>query len=194
MLSQALDWTERQIETLPIKRKSNLTRHFDEFRQALGWGNLNDTWDSIDALLSVEAMTDLGHAADRLLEFHGESDLRKEELADLSAELEELIEIFHSAEIDEDLRRAMLDLLMTAKSLLSEYRIRGGEALKKIIELTIGGLVTKRSQLDKIDLTPFKKLWSWLDKIDGVYGRLGKYARLLPPAAGWFLGSSSDNS
>lgn len=194
MMSEALDWTEFQIEKLPIRRKSNLTRHFPEFRNALNAGNLNASWETFDGHLSVEGMTDLGHAADRLLEYHGESDLEKEELEQLCAELEELIEIFHSSEIDTDLRIAMLDLLNTAKFLLSEYRIRGGDALKKIIELTIGGLVTRRSQLEKANSDPFKKLWSWLNKIDGVYGRLGKYARLLPPAAGWLLGNSIDKS
>lgn len=187
LLSEALDWTENQIAAASLKQKGNYTRNLPSFRLALEIGNINESWERFNQQISEEAMADLLHAATRLAEADAEVSLSKEELVALSKELDELIELFHDADIDTELRKSILDLLLASREILGEYRIRGGEALKKIIELATGRLLTKRSQFDEENKEILKKLVEWLKKLDGLYGRLGKYGKLLPYASQLFL-------
>lgn len=180
LLSDALIWTSNQIENSDIKQKSNYTRNLPTFRRAIENGNINNSWEVFRNDLSDEAMADLLHTASRLGEIHAEISLSKEELKELSDELAELIELFHNSEIDHELRIAILDLLVTAQGIIGEYRIRGGEALKKIIELALGKIMTKGVDLSKEqDPTVLQKLGAFLAKLDALYSRLGKYEPLL---------------
>jgi hypothetical protein len=190
-LSDALYWTEAKIEESTIKQKGNYTRNFSAVRQSLEIGNIDNNWEAFGRQLTDEAMADLLHAATRLSETHAEVELTIEELGELTSELQSLIDMFHAADIDSELRIAILDLLAAASEVLSEYKIRGGDSLKKIIELTIGRLVTKQSALKQSDPELISKLLDWLKKLDDLYGKLGKYAPLLPKAVGLLLSDKS---
>ncbi len=191
-LSEALDWTTAKIEESLIKQKANYTRNLPIIQQSLEIGNINDSWESFERQLTDEAMADLLHAATRLSEIHAEVALTKQELEELNSELQELINLFDGADIDANLRIAILDLLATSSEILSEYKIRGGDALKKIVELALGRLFTKHADFKKADPAYIKKLLSWLSKLDNFYGRLGKYAPLLPPTVGFLLGDKAE--
>lgn len=191
-LSEALDWTETKIDESSIKQKEHYTRNLPAFRQALEIGNINDSWEVFERQLSDEAMADLLHAATRLSEIYAEGSLSKQELEELNNELQELINLFHEADIDSELRIVLLDLLATSSEILSEYRIRGGDALKKIVELALGRLFTKQESFKKADHAHIKKFLNWLSKLDKLYGKLGKYAPLLPNAAGMLLGDKTE--
>lgn len=193
LLSQSLDWTKAELDKVSLRRKEIYTRNLSRVHNALNLGNLDTTWNTVENLLNDETMADLLHCADRLAESSSETELNEEELDNLNGELDSLTKLFHESDLDSDLRIAILDLLETSRQMLAEYRIRGSEVLKNIIELSLGKLMTKRTELSEASKdTKINKLFSWLKKVDGIYGRLGKYAPLLQGASQALLAKIQD--
>lgn len=193
LLSQALDWTKAEIDKTILKRKQIYTRNLGRVHKALNIGNLDSSWQAIEQQLTEETMADLLHCADRLAESESEADLSAEELSGLLSELDALTELFSEADLDDELRIAILDLLETSRQMLADYRIRGSDALKDIIELSLGKLMTKRTKLAESKKNEkIGKLLAWLKKIDGFYSRLRKYGPLLQGASQALLETTKD--
>lgn len=184
LLYQAFDWTERQVEKAGFKRKEIYTRNFKKIRNALSMGNIDQNGGPLGQMLTDETMADLLHCADRLSDIESESLLNTAELQELVSEVDGLFRLFEAAEIDGELKTAILDLLETARQLLADYRIRGSAAIKEIIELALGKLMTKRAAFAKEKQNSAVKTFvQWLLKLDKLYDKLTKYGPLLQGAS-----------
>jgi len=189
LLSNSLEWAEQQIEASDIKRKESHTRNLPRIHKALNQNNIAASWQTIEAQLTEQTLTDLQHTADRLAELLPENEITSEYLNELMGEIEALSQLLAESELDPDLREVLLDLLETARQMMSDYRIRGSDAIKEIIIRSVGQLNLKRELCEKEIKNPdFAKFIKMLKTMDTVYSKVTQYGPLLKAGGQCLIG------
>jgi hypothetical protein len=133
----SMDVDER-IKQLPNLNHELYLLNMPEIRQALAPNQLNGQWAESLRYLSPHAIRALEFCADALSKQHEEAMISDTELADLTREIQDLYEYIASANLDQQLRLVLLDLLGTMQKAVMEYRIRGAAALRDSIVHSLG--------------------------------------------------------
>lgn len=189
LLSENLDWTEQRIEASDIKRKEDNTRNLPRIRKALNHNNIAGPWQTIEAQLNEQTLTDLQHTANRLAELQPENEIPAEYLNELIGEIEALSQLLAESDLDQELREVLLDLLETARQIMSDYRIRGSDAIKDIIIQSVGQLNLKRDLCEKeIENPAFTRVMKMLKTMDTVYSKVTTYGPLLAKGGQFLIG------
>jgi hypothetical protein len=90
-----------------------------------------------------------------------------EKLSELARELTSVFESVRSAEIDEDLKRVILDALKATRRAINEYRMRGTAGLQEVVDRAAALFARHARELKRYTQEPwFERLgYFWLARI-----------------------------
>jgi hypothetical protein len=131
--------------------------------------------------LTPEVIARLEFCSEALKANWSEVVIPKEDLQEISEELNSLIEAVAASSIDTQLQRALLEALESVRLAISSYRIYGAEGLKRNLQGLLGLALTERSTLQEESKTNgdiIERLGKLLDQVDTVSSRALKVYRL----------------
>lgn len=146
--------------------------------------------------LTPEVIARLEFCSEALKANWSEVEIPKEDLQEISEELNSLIEAVAASSIDTQLRRALLEALEGVRLAISSYRIYGVDGLKKNLQSLIGLAYTERTQMKKEaekngDI--IERVGTLLDRIDTVSSTALKGHKALTKPFRYLIGLIADS-
>jgi hypothetical protein len=140
--------TRREIESASDLDQNLLLENFSKIEQFVAITNLEaQTAQQESQYLDVITMRDLKHTAIQLSRSSAEEAVSDEELAELSAEIDALVDSARKANIDSELRAVLLEMLESIRHAISRYRVRGAEAFREALVTCLGEMSIFRETL-----------------------------------------------
>lgn len=93
----------------------------------------------------------------------------EEEIIKIKSEVEELYEEIRRAEINQELKTVLLELLEAMRQAIHEYRIRGINSFKDSIALIIGKIIMNEELIKNSDSEEVRKVYKLLGKFSSLY-------------------------
>jgi hypothetical protein len=150
LLNDILGSTEQAIRLDPKLNHQLYLSCFPNIRVVMSPMHLQSTMmTTVYPHLTAEVMARLEFCSEALKGSWSETVISKEELQEISKELNSLIEAVAESDIDAQLKRALLEALEGVRIALSSYRIYGAEGLKKNLQGLLGFAFTERSKLQE---------------------------------------------
>ena len=146
--------------------------------------------------LTPEVMARLEFCAEALQQDWSEVEMTKDDLQEISNDLNALVESVAGSSVDIRLRKALLEALEGVRLSISLYRIYGAKGLKKNLQGLFGLVFTERSELkneaennaDVID-----RLGKLMDKIDTAAAKALKVHKALTKPIRYLIGLVTDS-
>lgn len=99
--------------------------------------------------LKPEFLNPLMYCANRLSEAYDEQDIKKEELDAFAKKVDDLNVSLQESGLDEGLKNRILECLEIIRRAITEYRIRGINALSRSLSTATGEVVLHRSEFEQ---------------------------------------------
>lgn len=141
--------------------------------------------------LTPEVMARLEFCAEALQQGWSEVELSKDDLQEISSDLNALVESVAASSIDVRLRKSLLEALEGVRLSISLYRIYGAKGLKKNLQGLFGLVFTERSELKKEaegNADVIDRLGKLMDKIDLAAAKALKVQKALTKPIRFLIG------
>jgi transcriptional regulator len=183
LLNEMLDDAESTIKLNPKLNHSIYLSCFPQIRTVFSPLHLQTAREGIAIPhLTAEVMARLEFCSEALRDDCSEVDLTPDELADLSTDLNALIESVATSGIATALRKALLEALESARIAISLYRVYGAKGLRKNLQGLFGFVYTERAALKTEsgkNSDVLERLGKWIEKIDSVSSKALKVHKAL---------------
>lgn len=165
ILSNLVDEVEKEILQLEVNHDVYL-KHFPTIREVLSPSNFHESWQVTKRRLAEEVLGSLEFCSERLNALRPEKNLSKEDLEKISKEVKDLFSLVDKAELPEELRCLLLDVVQMLQSALMQYRIRGVSGLRQELFIIMDRLQRHYDDLSVQENNPtvqavFKTLGHW---------------------------------
>ncbi len=191
VLNEILDDAESTIKLNPKLNHGIYLSCFPQIRTVFSPLYLQTTRESIAIPhLTAEVMARLEFCSEALREEQSEVDLTPAELAELSGELNTLIENVAASGIAVVLRKALLDALESARTAITLYRVYGAKGLRKHLQSMFGFVYTERAALKSESVKNadvLERLGKWIERIDSVSSKALKVHKALRKPVGFLI-------
>jgi hypothetical protein len=137
-LNSLLDDTEFRIRQLADLNHDLYLGDVQSIRRSILPKSTGDSWQSMAAPLLHGALTSLAFCAHELSKHHKEVNITKEDLSSISEEASKLYKSIVNAELDQDLKTVLFDLITTIKMAVDNFKIRGADGLKRSVVYAAG--------------------------------------------------------
>jgi hypothetical protein len=165
-LLDSVDEIEKAIQQQDVDHEVYL-QHLPSIRGFLSLPNLDRNLASVRDILSESALMTLQFCSERLSKFCSETIPDPEEIAALLLAIEQFTEQVLGADIDTTLKALLLDLAESMRQALSEYRIRGGDGLRKEMFFVLDRLHRNMGVLERDrESLVMKHFWDLVTKYD----------------------------
>jgi len=182
-LNEMLDDAENTIKLNPRLNHGIYLSCFPQIRTVFSPLHLQANRENIAVPhLTAEVMARLEFCSEALRDDWSEVDLEPDELVELAAELNTLIEKVAASEIATALRKALLEALESARIAISLYRVYGAKGLRRNLQSLFGFVYTERAALksESVKNTDvLDRLGKWIEKIDSVSSKALKVHKAL---------------
>jgi hypothetical protein len=145
MMHTLLDETEGLLRAADINHDFFL-KNVSRVRQALSFTNMDDSAGKVASMLGG-IVREIGYWAHEIDSTNFAARLTNDELSTIAADVSSVYERVRVAEIDEDLKRVVLDSLEYLRRAINDYRIRGSAGLQAEVERAAARLVRHAKDL-----------------------------------------------
>jgi len=174
-LSAILDMTERttiavKSLNLPAPVTEQMLSWRPAFNRIIQLAAANSAWRNTHALFTEGLKTSLTACAVWLDQVcASESDVRQE-IVDLSTELDSLLDAVKSADVDEEFRVLLLDIIESLRRALAEYEIRGMEGVDANIGEILATVLRGRDAVKRGPKGLWSRVWTLIDRTSKLGG------------------------
>jgi hypothetical protein len=123
---------ERLVRALDVNHDLYL-KFFPAVRKAIAPTNLDASWNKFQSVLTEEALTSLEFCSDLLNTRSPERGVPPDDLADLAAEVNDLLESILHSDMPATAQQVLADLARSMQDALVEYRIRGVRGMRALM-------------------------------------------------------------
>jgi len=170
-----------EVFSLPqqIEDKLKWLDHYDDFlvswRPALAQLFANTTfrvqWSSLSQLLTPQILSGISACSKQLSKFAPEPVISDDDLSKLSQELKELYQAAKDADIDEKLKKFILEYLTSISDAIAEIQIKGAASIEKEMKAALAEVAIDGDLREKIKSSDQgRRFWTFLEYYLLVFG------------------------
>ena len=162
-----------KVQSINTVNPEIICKPLEILENAICFPNLEAGMNSIQGVYGDRAQMALELASSYFDNSKIEQSISKDDLAEIQKQLDDLFQFTITAEISQDLRSIILDLLETIRRAVSEYRIRGNSSLRRVLDESLGRLMreynsTSSNEQDGQAIRRLGALLSIIDKAISV--------------------------
>lgn len=131
--------------------------------------HLQGAWSGVKQRLSEGVLLSLSFCSDWLERGQSEREVDSGEIAEIQKLVEDLVHFVLEAEQDYPFRKTLLAALEKIRASLVEYRFRGAQALEDALQLTVGAVVLRKTELRESD---GERAADEISRLEKIVGRL----------------------
>lgn len=197
LLNDLLDDAEQSIKLDPSLNHKIYLSCFPQIRTVFSPLHIQTSREGlILPHLTLEVMARLEFCAEALQQRWSEVEISKDDLQEISSDLNALVESVAVSSIDVGLRKALLESLEGVRLSISLYRIYGANGLKKNLQGLFGLVFTERTNLKKEaegNSDVIDRLGKLMDKIDSASAKALKVHKALTKPIRFLIGLVTDS-
>lgn len=193
-LHTLFDTARRSVEHLEDVNRDYYLKPFDNIEKVITDCDLNQPWGRQKKLLDDITMLTLELASNTVSAEAGKAAISEEDLKELQAETESLLEkVLKTDFSSEELKAVLIEHLESIRRAILAYRVSGTEGLRRAVAGALGALflhredVNRAAQQDEEKTGIFRRFVSLLADISQIasFGvTIGQLTGLLPPLLG----------
>jgi len=148
-LHRLVDDVEVKIRQIEDMNEELYLGEMSKIRETMQVLHIFRPWKEIREHLSAVVIDRVAFCAEELSRHSAEGVISNEQLSELQAEVESLVEQVVEANIDEELRKVLCHYLELVRIAILRYRVTGGAGLMAAIERSAGGLWFHQEEIKK---------------------------------------------
>ena len=153
---------------------------------------LGETWKRHNDRLSEALMLTLQFVSGALSKSRGEALVESKVLSELQADIESISEKILQSNLPNDLREFFVDSLQRIRTAILEYRLRGPQAVRSVVDSTFGAAFRHREEIDaERDNPVVRGFFAVFKKAEDMIAVAFKAKQLTAPLVSRFLELSS---
>jgi hypothetical protein len=184
--TKMVDEVENLVKAIPDENHSMFLRGFDRLKSGLAAATNNSDFNQWkQSYIPQDVIDRLEFCGNLLSKHYSEGEISKDELQEITKQLQEVYDSVLSSNIASDLKLTILELLESIRRAVHEYRMKGVYPLKAALVSATGQLVLHRAEVVEAGNSKEKptidKLFGLLDRVDKVVALATKTKPLFAP-------------
>ena len=199
-LSQLIQLTQnakKSVQQLTDVDQTLYLKPFENIERAFATTNLDQPWSEFKDRVDDATMIALRFVSDALSRMGTEDVIDPEVLSDLQSDVGSLLEKVLQSDLPDELKTVLIESLEDIRGAILEYRIRGADGLRRVLESSVGAVLRQREQTQRIhEEKELKVIFDFLGilrELDKLVAVSLKAKELVAPVVNYFLPSGSSS-